>query len=192
MVFLHLLLKTIHLPMKFFHFLFKSINLVLKAGVISLLRSLMVGIFRTQRFLRPERKHLLLAKTVADERDLAAFGIITLVTAVSPVNILVFFCNFLFRGGIVFANVAETFLSLVAVAAASSVQEKPRFIRYIHVILGLLQIIFQSSRVSPHGVVPCLGLLIRLLLRGDIHNSFVGFLFDGEIMSSFISLLFIG
>merc|ERR1719482_2677651 len=116
MVFLHLLLKTIHLPMKFFHLLFKSINLVLKAGVASLLRSLMVGIFifRTQRFLRPHWKHLLLAKTVADERDLAALGIITLVTAGSSVNILVFFRNFLFHGGVVFANVAEAFLSLVA------------------------------------------------------------------------------
>merc|ERR1719508_121019 len=160
MVFLHLLLKAIHLPMKLFHFLLKSINLVLKAGVVSLLRSLMVGIFifRTQRFLRPQWKHLLLAKTVADERDLAALGIITLVTSVSSVNIFVFFSNFLFHGGIIFANKAEAFLSLVAVAAASSVQEKPRFIRYIHVILGLLQIIFQSSH----------GLLIRLLLRGDI------------------------
>merc|ERR1719186_374916 len=125
MVFLHLLLKAIHLPMKLFHFLFKSINLVLKAGVASLLRSLMVGIFfRTQRFLRPQWKHLLLAKTVADERDLAALGIITLMTAVSPVNLLVFFSNFLFHGRIVFANIAETFLSLVAVTAASSVQEK--------------------------------------------------------------------
>merc|ERR1719186_2452896 len=96
MVFLHLLLKAIHLPMKLFHLLFKSINLVLKARVASLLRSLMVGIFfRTQRFLRPQWKHLLLAKTVADERDLAALGIITLVTAVSSVNILVFFSNFL-------------------------------------------------------------------------------------------------
>merc|ERR1719482_1564152 len=96
MVFLHLLLKAIHLPMKLFHLLFKSINLVLKARVASLLRSLMVGIFifRTQRFLRPQRKHLLLAKTVADERDLATLGIITLVPAVSPVNILVFFRNF--------------------------------------------------------------------------------------------------
>merc|ERR1719186_1598889 len=138
MVFLHLLLKAIHLPMKLFHLLFKSINLVLKAGVASLLRSLMVGIFMTQRFLRPQWKHLLLAKTVADERDLAALGIITLMTAVSSVNIFVFFSNFLFHGGVVFANVAETFLSLVAVAAASSVQEKPRFIRYVHVILGLL------------------------------------------------------
>merc|ERR1719186_726392 len=138
MVFLHLLLKAIHLPMKLFHFLFKSINLVLKARVASLLRSLMVGIFRTQRFLRPQRKHLLLAKTVADESDLAALGIITLVTAVSSVNLLVFFSNFLFHGRIVFASIAEAFLSLVAVAAASSVQEKPRFIRYIHVILGLL------------------------------------------------------
>merc|ERR1719186_39959 len=136
-VFLHLLLKAIHLPMKLFHFLFKSINLLLKAGVASLLRSIMVVIFifRTQRFLRPQWKHLLLAKTVADERDLAALGIITLMTAVSSVNILVFFCNFLFHGGIVFANEAETFLRLVAVAAASSVQEKPRFIRYVHVIL---------------------------------------------------------
>merc|ERR1719186_1151329 len=173
LVFLHLLLKAIHLPLKPFHFLFKSINLVLKAGVGSLLRSLMVVIFifRTQRFLRPQWKHLLLAKTVADERDLAALGIITLVTAVPPINIFVFFSNFIFHGGIIFANIAETFLSLVAVAATSSVQEKPRFIRYIHVILSLLrdlQIIFQSSRVSPHGVVPCLGLLIRLLLRGDI------------------------
>merc|ERR1719186_15763 len=93
MVFLHLLLKAIHLPMKLFHLLFKSINLVLKTRVASLLRSLMVGIFifRMQRFLRPQRKHLLLAKTVADERDLAALGIITLMTAVSPVNLLVFF-----------------------------------------------------------------------------------------------------
>merc|ERR1719186_2180635 len=139
-VFLHLLLKAIHLPMKLFHFLFKSINLVLKAGVASLLRSLMVVIFifRTQRFLRPQWKHLLLAKTVADERDFAALGIISLVTAVSSVNRFVFFSNFLFRGGIVFANVAETFLSVVAVAATSSVKEKPSFIRYIHVILGLL------------------------------------------------------
>merc|ERR1719291_815094 len=112
MVFLHLLLKAIHLPMKLFHFLFKSINLVLKTRVASLLRSLMVGIFifRTQRFLRPQRKHLLLAKTVADERDLAALGIITLMTAVSPVNMLVFFSNFFFHGGIVFANIAEAFL----------------------------------------------------------------------------------
>merc|ERR1712112_549866 len=130
MVFLHLLLKTIHLPMKLFHFLFKSINLVLKARVVSLLRSLMVVIFRTQRFLRPQRKHLLLAKTVADEQDLAA-----LMTVVSSVNLLVFFSNFLFRGGIVNTHVAETFLSVVAVAAASSVQEKPRFIRYVHIIL---------------------------------------------------------
>merc|ERR1712112_289703 len=135
MVFLHLLLKTIHLPMKLFHFLFKSINLVLKARVVSLLRSLMVVIFRTQRFLRPQRKHLLLAKTVADEQDLAALGIITLMTVVSPVNLLVFFGNFLFRGGIVNTKVAEAFLSIVAVAATSSVQEKPRFIRYVHIIL---------------------------------------------------------
>merc|ERR1719186_89053 len=97
MVFLHLLLKAIHLPMKLFHLLFKSINLVLKARVASLLRSLMVVIFMTQRFLRPQWKHLLLAKTVADERDLAALGIITLMTAVSSVNILVFFSNLLFR-----------------------------------------------------------------------------------------------
>merc|ERR1719291_1601750 len=110
MVFLHLLLKAIHLPMKLFHFLFKSINLVLKARVASLLRGLMVVIFRTHRFLRPQRKHLLLTKTVADERDLAALGIITLVTAVSPVNMLVFFSNFFFHGGIVFANIAEAFL----------------------------------------------------------------------------------
>merc|ERR1719219_3403323 len=137
MVFLHLLLEAIHLPMKLFHFLFKSINLVLKARVVRLLRSLMVGIFtfRTQRFLRPQRKYLLLAKTVADEQDLAALGIITLMTVVSPVNLLVFFSNFLFRGGIVNTHVAETFLSLVAIATASSVKEKPRFIRYVHIIL---------------------------------------------------------
>merc|ERR1712112_444332 len=123
--------------MKLFYFLFKSINLVLKARVVSLLRSLMVDIFifRTQRFLRPQRKHLLLAKTVADEQDLAALGIITLMTVVSPVNLLVFFGNFLFRGGIVNTKVAEAFLSVVAVAATSSVQEKPRFIRYVHIIL---------------------------------------------------------
>merc|ERR1712202_99791 len=41
-------------------------------------------------------------------------------------------------------------------------------LKAIHLPMKLFHFLFQSSLVSPHGVVPGLGLLIRLLLRGDI------------------------